>query len=344
MNNATFVKPDRMSLPSQAGILNPKDFLKGTHRKLFMNMHGWAPHDEAPCKPTKAVFKVLPDDKDAVFQKLLASGVACLLPVDRALRDAEGNVISGGLFTVPHKADSDRVILDRRPQNELERRFVMAELPHGSLLTQLIIPKGFSIRGSGDDLSNFFYLLQHNKEWLGRNCVGKPFDGKNFKEWGGEAGKKYMLAFRVIPMGDRNAVDLAQETHRQLLKDCGTMDESETLAYKKVVPATHTLEGLYIDDHLMMQILPCRKLRKRKQKYGDEEIISKSREKYASLGLPVSSKKQFTKCSNFTAWGTNVDSKSGRVGVSLDKLKSLSELIREICQLPVVNQNSCKKL
>ena len=89
MNNATFVKPDRVSLPSQAGILNPKDFLKGTHRKLFMNMLEWAPHDEAPCKPTKAVFKVLPDDKDAVFQKLLASGVACLLPVDRALRDAE---------------------------------------------------------------------------------------------------------------------------------------------------------------------------------------------------------------------------------------------------------------
>ena len=161
MNNATFVKPDRMSLPSQAGILDPKDFLKGTHRKLFMNMHEWAPHDEAPCKPTKAVFKVLPDDKDAVFEKLLASGVACLLPVDRALRDAEGNVISGGLFAVPHKADSDCVILDRRPQNELERRFVMAELPHGSLLTQLIIPKGYSIRGSGDDLSNFFYLLYY---------------------------------------------------------------------------------------------------------------------------------------------------------------------------------------
>ena len=72
-----------------------------------------------------------------------------------------GNVISGGLFAVPHKADSDRVILDRRPQNELERRFVMAELPHGSLLTQLIIPKGYSIRGSGDDLSNFFYLLYY---------------------------------------------------------------------------------------------------------------------------------------------------------------------------------------
>lgn len=42
-----------------------------------------------------------------------------------------------------------------------------------------------------------------------------------------------MLAFRVIPMGDCNAVDLAQETHMQILRDCGAMQDDETLAYKK---------------------------------------------------------------------------------------------------------------
>ena len=55
-----------------------------------------------------------------------------------------------------------------------------------------------------------------------------------------------MLAFRVIPMGDCNAVDLAQETHLQILKDGGTMQEGETIAFRQVVPANHTLEGLYI--------------------------------------------------------------------------------------------------
>ena len=343
MNNATNVKPDRMSFPAEAGILDPKDFLKGDNLRAFETMHEWAPHGDEPIRPTKAVFKVMPCDRDAVYQKLLASGVACLLPVDLALRDSAGNIVSGGLFAVPHKAESDRFILDRRPQNELEHRLVMAKLPHGSLLTQIILPKDYSIRGSGDDLSNFFYLLRHNDEWLGRNCVGTPFDGKNFQEWGGIPGKKYMLSFRVIPMGDCNAVDLAQETHLQILKDCGAMQENETLAYKKIVPAKHTLEGLYIDDHLVMQILPNRRTRKSRSKFKDEELIDRSRKKYQELGLPISKKKQFTKCSDFCAWGTSVSSQSGRVGVSSEKLKGVGELIVEICQLRFVTQKLLQK-
>lgn len=90
----------------------------------------------------------------------------------------------------------------------------------------------------------------------------KPVDGKNFGRSGGARGKKCMLAFKVIPMGDCNAVGLAQETHMERLKDSGAVAENETLAYKKVVPASHTLEGLYIDDHLIMQIFPSARTEK----------------------------------------------------------------------------------
>ena len=162
------VKPERMSLPQKAGIISPEQFLKGEHRKAFQEMPSTVPHNLAPPKPTKGCFRVEPDDLVAVNHKLLESGVATLLPESLALRDSEGRIISGGLFAVDHKAESDRIILDRRPFNELERRLVWARLPHGSLL---IVPKGFSIRGSGDDLSNYFYLLQHNQQWLPRNAV-----------------------------------------------------------------------------------------------------------------------------------------------------------------------------
>ena len=343
INKASHVKPDRMSLPQEAGILDPRDFLKGDTLKAFETMHEWAPHNEPPCHPTKAVFKVLPQDRDQVYCKLLESGVACLLPVDQALTDDSGRIISGGLFAVPHKPLSDRIILDRRPQNELERRLVLAKLPHGSLLTQLIVPKGFSIRGSGDDLRNFFYLLKHSPEWLGRNCVGQPFDGRNFVKFGGKKGQRYMLAFRVIPMGDCNAVDLAQETHLQILKDGGTMQEGETIAFRQVVPANHTLEGLYIDDHLVMQVLPSRAGRGKASKFRDEVIVEKSRAQYKKLGVPVSEKKQFTNEYNFTAWGTNVDNQTGRVGVGLEKLKQLCSLVVEICQLKTVSQKLMQK-
>ena len=34
------------------------------------------------------------------------------------------------------------------------------------------LERGESVRGSGDDLSNYFYLIEHHADWLPRNVVG----------------------------------------------------------------------------------------------------------------------------------------------------------------------------
>ena len=337
------VKPERMSLPDTAGIINPLDFLKGKNREIFENFAERVPHDIPPPKPTKALVKVSPDDLPIVYRKLIDSGVATLIPIEMALKDQDGNIVSGGLFAVPHKEATDRIILDRRPQNELEKRVVMAKLPHGSLFTQLIVPKSHSVRASGDDLSNYFYLLRHHESWLGRNTVGKPVKGKHFLDYGCEAERDYILSFKVIAMGDCNAVDLAQETHLQILQDAGCMDPSETVAFKSCLPAKLTWEGLYIDDHIVTQVVPKRKLRKKDQKFRDDEIIEASRKQYQKLGLPVSSKKQFTHLSDFVAWGTAVSSATGRVGTPLVKLKQLCQLIVEVCCIGRVTQKLIQK-
>ena len=148
------VQPARMSLPEVAGIIDPVDHLKHEHLESFLQMPQTVPHDVPPESPTKGCFKVNPEDVVEVYTKLLDSGVATLIPESQALRNSQGEIISGGLFAVPHKTDTDRIICDRRPMNELERRLIWAKLPHGCLLTQIILPKECSIRGSGDDLSN----------------------------------------------------------------------------------------------------------------------------------------------------------------------------------------------
>eukprot|EP00438_Fugacium_kawagutii_P030304 Skav204412 [mRNA] locus=scaffold398:166413:168713:- [translate_table: standard] len=227
--------------------------------------------------------------------------------------------------------------------NELERRMIMAKLPHGSLLTQLIVPKNSSIRASGDDLSNYFYLLKHHEEWLGRNTIGSPVKGREFLDYGCEPEKEYILSFKVIAMGDSNAVDLAQETHFQILREVGCLRPDETVAFRCRLPAKSTWEGLYIDDHVVTQVLPKKKFRLKKSKWRDEVVVENSRKQYAALGLPVSSKKQFTKVEDFTAWGTSVSNQSGRVGAPLTKLKQLSQLILEVCQLPFVTKKLLQK-
>lgn len=332
------VKPERMSLPSVAGIIEPSHFLKGHHLDSFNAMATEIPHGIEPDNPTVGCFKVEPEDLHAVNRKLLTSGVAALIPEELAMRDSRGNIISGGLFAVDHKPTSDRVILDRRPFNELERRLVWARLPHGSLLTQLIVPKGYSIRGSGDDLSNYFYLLKHRPDWLHRNTVGQSFDGEGYEEFGGVKGKKFLLSFQVIAMGDLNAVDIAQQVHLEILRDGQCMAPNECIEFKHPLPASHTLEGLYTDDHIITQILPSKKNRPPKMKYRDEELLENSRRQYARHSIPTSDSKAFSKASNFVAWGTEVDSRSGRVGAPLIKLRQLANLLSAVCKLKVVSK------
>ena len=61
-----------------------------------------------------------------------------------------------------------------------------------------------------------------------------------------------------------------------------------------------------------------------------EEIIENSRAQYAKHGIPTSDKKAFEKAGNFVAWGTEVDSQSGRVGTPLSKLRQLGRVIAEV--------------
>ena len=338
------VKPERMSLPSVAGIINPADFLKGQQRDQFLSMSQTIPLEQPIEPPIKGCFKVQDRDLSQVYLNLLASGVAVLLPEELAVRDEAGKVLTGGLFAVPHKESSDRIILDRRPFNQLERRLVWARLPHGCLLTQLTVPKDYSIRGSGDDLSNYFYLLRQNEDWLPRNTIGSVFDGEGFEKYGGEKGKKYLLSFRVVAMGDLNAVDIAQQVHVEILKDCHCMLPGEVLAYKHVMPATHCYEGLYIDDHVTVQVLPKKKIRKRETEFRDEEIMRDSRNQYAKHNIPTSSKKSFQKAETFVAWGTEVDSQSGRVGTPIRKLRQLGRVLSEVLELNSVSKKMLQQV
>ena len=190
--NAKFVKPDRMSLPEKGGVLAPEDHLKGKHRDLFLRMAEHVPAVGEPIVGVKACHRVAKAHVREVYDRLLASGVAKLIPASEGLYDSRGKLIAGGLFAVSHKPNTDRVINDRRPFNRLERRLVWAKLPHGALLTQVILEDHMSIRASGDDLQNFFYLLSHVPEWLPRNVVGEPVPGHWFEEWGCDPNGSYM--------------------------------------------------------------------------------------------------------------------------------------------------------
>ncbi len=94
-----------------------------------------------------------------------------------------------------------------------------------------------------------------------------------------------------------------------------------------------------------MQLVPKRRNgRTAKSRYRDNEVVEQSRIRYDKLGIPTSSKKAFSYQTKFQAWGTEVDSSSGRVGTSLSKLKQLSCLVGQVCELKAVSKKLLQRV
>lgn len=147
--------------------------------------------------------------------------------------------------------------------------------------------------------------MKHHNEWLPRNAIGASFDGEGYEEFGGAKGRKYLLSFKVVAMGDLNAVDISQQVHLEVLKDCHCMCDNEVLQFGAPIPASQTL-------------------------------LKNSRTQYDKHSIPTSAKKAFSKADRYVAWGTEVDSKTGRVGTPQWKLYQLSQLIAKACELKTV--------
>ncbi len=336
------VDPSRVSLPEEGAILDPRDHLTSSQLRDFVEMPRSIPRANPNAQDCVACHKV--DDKDVpeLLRKLHRANMITFLPKSQVLSEGR-KLIKGGLFCVPHKADSDRLINDRRPLNLREDRLDWCQLPCGPMLTQLILSKAQSIRASGDDLSNYFYLIKHLEEWQHRNAFGKPFRGSLLPEMGLNKDSWYLPAFKVLCMGDRNGVDLAQATHESLLRNVGCLDDKQTLVYGKVFPCSKTLEGLYIDDHLVFQITDKKPQRDRGEE-GDEKLMHLSRERYEELKLPRSTKKAFDKQYNFKAWGTQVDSQTGLVSAPTSKLRQIEMLTFALLKGEFVTKKAMQKL
>ena len=228
MCGAMEVDPNRVSLPETAGVLDPKDHLQGRQLVEFTKMPIDIPTIRCSSLDPPACHKVKDKDWCQLLRKLHQAKMITFIPKDKALKEGR-KIIRGGLFAVPHKETSDRLINDRRPLNAREKKLGWCELPAGPMLAQLILEKTESIRASGDDLSNYFYLIKHLDAWLPRNCFGQPIKGSKLQDLGLSPKVTYMASFRVLCMGDQNGVCIAQATHEGVLKAVNCLKENQTL-------------------------------------------------------------------------------------------------------------------
>ena len=272
-----------------------------------------------------------PGDKIRLFELLDKSERLSLFPA----REVDGRFASG-MFAVVKSEERDRLIMDSRPANVLERplkRWIRS-LGSCEALGRLFLPPGTELRAFGSDLRDFYHLFQVGEERARRNILCgavSPKDVCHLKCFREEffAERDLFGALCTLAMGDAQAVSLAQTCHLSLALCCGAASPSNLLTLSGPVPREREMVGIIIDDFISLSIhevgaplpTPARSLRDRmERKYKEVKLISH----------PDTSFSDEVTCS---FWGCDLDGKQGLIRGTLKRAIPLASLVLDIVRL-----------
>ena len=107
------------------------------------------------------------------------------------------------------------------------------------------------MRGSGDDLENYYHKCKVSRERALTNAIGRTLPETELEGTAALAAARARLAasgrstrqprrwqpcVSALPMGDLNAVDYAQTGHMNILRAAGGLRDETLLRYRAPVP------------------------------------------------------------------------------------------------------------
>ena len=337
------VVADRLSLPSEVQDFNPIPFLSPLFRKIYETPDEFLKNpDEMPdrirIKGTATRAEML-----KVFQRWDLLNRLHICRADQVNPDDRCEI-----FAVAKDAEKDRQILHRKRRNRREQHFAGAsqDLPHGVLLCQLPLEDRFVCVSSVDDLKDFYHAYPASEARARSTPVGPVFgirDVRHLKACQDALkanrithGDPIVCCFQGLGMGDHAAVDIAQESHVNVIRSFGGLDEKETLSYKHPLPLTQTgfYEGIMIDDHLGIQLLEKQgTLRDTLAQPGrDQEAFAAAERAYETVGLQAHPSKRKRRVLDVKVWGAELEGGRGLVGPSRSRLLRLARLTSEVAK------------
>ena len=247
------------------------------------------------------------------------------------------------LFCLQKPDGELRQIIDRRPRNSIEEAPPedAPKMGHASVFVNLVVPPNGCIRGSLDDLRNFYHEFEVSHERALSTVVGPVWHARDFH--GSKALKDFIhrrpdlnigphtrvvCCFAGLSMGDHWAPAIAQVSHEQVLKAHGALTADEHLQLGFPLPrAPHKhYSGVCIDDKLSLQVFDCKVpsgLAEDSPLGRDLEACAQAEEAYEHVGLQSHPKKRIRRAATFSAWGAHFDGDRGIVGMDRTKLALL---------------------
>ena len=342
LSTALPVVAERVAIPEEAGQVDPRRCLERSRAEVVDRLPDLRLPEALWGEEVVACHRVAVHEESSLLRRLWAAKMITFVPEQELPRRRDGRLLLGGLFAVRKNEKEDRLIFDRRPENATMKRLDWAKLPAGACFCRMVLAENEILRGSGDDLRNYYYTLALPPEWVRFNGFGRRVDPKLLAEAGFDAAVPHRACLRVLGMGDVNGCAIAQATHEAVLRRGGLLDKANTLVYGEPVPKSRVWQGAYLDDLLITYRLA---LAHRVALDGsfrppaplpqdpDVMLTRAAEHAYHQANLSRAEHKAFRCETKFKAWGAEVDGVRGRAGAPLDVRRQVWQILRKIVDL-----------
>ena len=203
-----------------------------------------------------------------------------------------------GAFCVPKNATHDRLILNPTTVNSRSRKYsnFTKLLTPGSIACSVHLESHECLRICADDLSEMYYTFKVPYSRARRNAlrpVFQPHEVCHFHAFDPAVHNTPVhLALSSLAMGDSMAVEIAQQSHFNVLAQLAhAVRPNEYASYRRPFPRGSTIELLAIDDHVTLQKLSHQELRAQAPS-RDTEIFTCAEAAYKTVRLVQHSEKR----------------------------------------------------
>eukprot|EP00438_Fugacium_kawagutii_P026020 Skav225717 [mRNA] locus=scaffold164:107677:112050:+ [translate_table: standard] len=304
---------------------DPSKFLDAGTRRLYDHPIRYGLSPEA-CEEEPPKVRVFASRREMILLYKALADSGRLQPISSGQK--RGNYVSG-LFSVHKDATRDRLVLDSRPANLLDKKqnfWCKAMAAPGSLASIYLEENQVLLMG-GEDLRDFFYQFKSTPERTVRNVLSDPITaqeaqvvfGKEFEP----SDELVWVGLSSLAMGDTMACEFAQSAHVGVLLQGKAVHPNEIITLKDPLPRGLLRIGIIIDDLVVLET--C--LRSQLQLHFDEVVpsqgnvrILRSREAYDAAGLERNPKKGFIDQLQARFWGVEVDGDKGMIRAASTRL------------------------
>ena len=243
-----------------------------------------------------------------------------------------------GMFCVPKSTKVDRLILDGRPANLLQKppnKFIMTMASPSAILGIYLQPSQ-KLLMSGDDLSNFFYTFKVNSARVARNFLDWKIPislAKRFSSFPDELrDQSYVYpCLASLAMGDSAACEYAQTSHIAIALQCGALEPEHLLTLHGRAPRSDFCGGIIIDDFCLLEKVPM------SSTSSSQTVDRRCRMHgmYDKVGLEAHPGKGFTEEESASFWGADIDGRVGLVRGNLVRAASLVWVATRVATLGI---------